>query len=159
MNKAGSTVAREDLTNFLVMADTCFGEATAPTVAGIDLLGKPAPARNRLIGKRFYIGLTQEEHWVEPTERSVSAFMRWCAELVGPLTKLRATKSRTMGSDLGPANTPKSPVRVSVAQMMVTPADPNRSAAQAAMNEPNTAASVREKRKVPGLSRGFRTVW
>ncbi|MDD7833942.1 tyrosine-type recombinase/integrase [Paenarthrobacter sp. AB444] len=53
-----------DLTNFLVMTGTRFGEATALTVADIDLLGKPATARINKAWKRdgqnqFYIGPTK----------------------------------------------------------------------------------------------------
>ncbi|MGJ0383705.1 tyrosine-type recombinase/integrase [Paenarthrobacter nicotinovorans] len=53
-----------DFTNFLVMTGTRFGEATALTVADIDLLGKPATARINKAWKRdgqnkFYIGPTK----------------------------------------------------------------------------------------------------
>ncbi|MFK0002659.1 tyrosine-type recombinase/integrase [Paenarthrobacter sp. NPDC090522] len=53
-----------DFTNFLVMTGTRFGEATALTVADIDLLGKPATARINKAWKRdgqnqFYIGPTE----------------------------------------------------------------------------------------------------
>lgn len=53
-----------DFTHFLVMTGTRFGEATALTVADIDLLGKPATARINKAWKRdgqnqFYIGPTK----------------------------------------------------------------------------------------------------
>ncbi len=53
-----------DFTNFLVMTGARFGEATALTVADIDLLGKPATARINKAWKRdgqnqFYIGPTK----------------------------------------------------------------------------------------------------
>jgi integrase len=53
-----------DFTNFLVMTGTRIGEATASTVADIDLLGKPATARINKAWKRdgqnqFYIGPTK----------------------------------------------------------------------------------------------------
>ncbi|MCX8453712.1 tyrosine-type recombinase/integrase [Paenarthrobacter ureafaciens] len=53
-----------DFTNFLVMTGTRFGEATALSVADIDLLGKPATARINKAWKRdgqnqFYIGPTK----------------------------------------------------------------------------------------------------
>ncbi|MCR1160368.1 site-specific integrase [Paenarthrobacter sp. UW852] len=53
-----------DFTNFLVMTGTRFGEATALTVADIDLLGRPATARINKAWKRdgqnqFYIGPTK----------------------------------------------------------------------------------------------------
>ncbi|MFF1830674.1 tyrosine-type recombinase/integrase [Paenarthrobacter sp. NPDC058040] len=53
-----------EFTHFLVMTGTRFGEATALTVADIDLLGKPATARINKAWKRdgqnqFYIGPTK----------------------------------------------------------------------------------------------------
>ncbi|WP_235423601.1 tyrosine-type recombinase/integrase [Pseudarthrobacter chlorophenolicus] len=51
-------------TNFLVMTGTRFGEATALTVADVDLLSKPPTARINKAWKRdgqsqFYIGATK----------------------------------------------------------------------------------------------------
>ncbi|MDQ0028798.1 hypothetical protein [Arthrobacter bambusae] len=51
-------------TEFLVMTGTRFGEATAVTVADVDLMSKPAPMRVNKAWKRgadskYYIGATK----------------------------------------------------------------------------------------------------
>ncbi|WP_254779793.1 site-specific integrase [Arthrobacter sp. cf158] len=60
----GMGVRYRDFTNFLVMTGTRFGEATALTVADIDLLRKPATAR---INKAFKLD-GQNQFYIGPTK-------------------------------------------------------------------------------------------